>query len=87
VGLVVFGLVMLSAWPAIALRRYWQDQKFDNPRGLARFTAVGSWVELSIFMYFAYLAISEMILALVWSRLLANFGLRGCLRSRQFLCY
>lgn len=64
VGLVVFGLVMLSAWPAIALRRYWQDKKFHDPRGLARFTAFGSWIELSIFLYFAYLAVSEMVLAL-----------------------
>jgi putative Mn2+ efflux pump MntP len=77
VGLVVFGLVMLSAWPAISLRRYWQDQKFDNPRGLARFTAVGSWVELSIFMYFAYLAISEMILALGVEPIISEFWIAG----------
>lgn len=64
VGLVVFGLVILSAWPAIALRQYWQDQKFKDPTGLARFTAIGSWIELTIFMYFAYLAVSEMLLAL-----------------------
>ena len=77
VGFVVFGLVMLSAWPAIALRRYWQDQKFDNPIGLARFTAVGSWVELSIFLYFAYLAISEMILALGVKPIMSEFWIAG----------
>jgi putative Mn2+ efflux pump MntP len=64
VGFVVFGLVMLSAWPAIVLRQHWIDHKFDDPRGLARFTAIGSWVELSIFLYFAYLAVSEMLIAL-----------------------
>jgi putative Mn2+ efflux pump MntP len=64
VGLVVFSLVMLSAWPALVLRRHWQEKKFDDPRGLARFTAIGSWVELSIFLYFAYLAVSEMVIAL-----------------------
>jgi hypothetical protein len=79
VGFVVFGLVMLSAWPAITLRRYWQDQKFDNPRGLARFTAVGSWVELSIFLYFAYLAISEMILALGVEPIISEFWIAGIL--------
>jgi len=64
VGLVVFGLVMLSAWPAIALRRHWQANRFDNPQGLAWFTVIGSWIELSIFLYFAYLAVSEMLIAL-----------------------
>jgi len=64
VGLVVFGLVMLSAWPAIALRKYWQENKFTNPQGLAQFTTIGSWVELSIFLYFAYLAVSEMAVTL-----------------------
>ncbi|ASC69531.1 manganese efflux pump MntP [Halomicronema hongdechloris C2206] len=64
VGVVVFGLVMLSAWPAIALRRHWQANRFDNPQGLAWFTVIGSWIELSIFLYFAYLAVSEMLIAL-----------------------
>lgn len=79
VGLVVFGLVMLSAWPAIALRRYWQDKKFNDPRGLARFTAIGSWVELSIFLYFAYLAVSEMMLALGVYPAISEFLVAGIL--------
>ena len=77
VGLVVFGLVMLSAWPAIVLRRRWVDNKFDDPRGLARFTAIGSWLELSIFLYFAYLAISEMLLALGVQPLMSEFYIAG----------
>ncbi len=77
VGLVVFGLVMLSAWPAIALRRHWQENKFDDPRGLARFTAIGSWIELSIFLYFAYLAISEMIVALGVQPAISEFFIAG----------
>jgi len=77
VGFVVFGLVMLSAWPAIALRRYWQDKKFNDPRGLARFTAIGSWVELSIFLYFAYLAVSEMVLALGVQPVASEFLIAG----------
>ena len=79
VGFVVFGLVMLSAWPAIVLRQYWQEQKFDNPQGLARFTTAGSWVELSIFLYFAYLAISEMLLALGVSPIISEFWIAGIL--------
>lgn len=77
VGLVVFGLVMLSAWPAIMLRRYWRDQKFNDPRGLARFTAFGSWIELSIFLYFAYLAVSEMALALGVQAVASEFLIAG----------
>lgn len=77
VGFVVFGLVMLSAWPAIALRRHWQENKFDDPKGLARFTAIGSWVELSIFLYFAYLAVSEMIVALGVHPIINEFVIAG----------
>jgi putative Mn2+ efflux pump MntP len=77
VGFIVFGLVMLSAWPALVLRRYWQEQKFNNPQGLAQFTAVGSWVELSIFLYFAYLAISEMLLALGVQAIISEFWIAG----------
>ncbi|MGF1570027.1 MAG: hypothetical protein ACFCVD_18485 [Nodosilinea sp.] len=77
VGLVVFSLVMLSAWPAIGLRRRWQETKFDDPRGLARFTAIGSWVELAIFIYFAYLAISEMIIALGVQPAISEFLIAG----------
>jgi putative Mn2+ efflux pump MntP len=77
VGLVVFGLVMLSAWPAIALRRHWQDNKFKDPRGLARFTAIGSWIELSIFLYFAYLAVSEMLVALGVHPFISEFWIAG----------
>ncbi|NEQ46365.1 MAG: hypothetical protein F6K00_23605 [Leptolyngbya sp. SIOISBB] len=77
VGFVVFGLVMLSAWPAIVLHQYWQEQKFDDPKGLARFTTLGSWVELSIFLYFAYLAISEMILALGVQPIISEFLIAG----------
>lgn len=77
IGLVVFGLVMLSAWPAIQLRRYWQEKKFDNPEALARFTAIGSWVELTIFLYFAYLAVSEMVLALGVSPVISEFIIAG----------
>lgn len=77
VGFVVFGMVMLSAWPAIALRRYWQSKEFDNPRGLARFTAIGSWIELSIFLYFAYLAVSEMVLALGFHPIVSEFIIAG----------
>jgi hypothetical protein len=79
IGIVVFGLVMLSAWPAIRLRRYWQEQKFEDPRGLARFTATGSWVELSIFLYFAYLAVSEMILAIGIHPIINEFIIAGIL--------
>ncbi len=77
VGFVVFGLVMLSAWPAIALRRHWQENRFDNPKGLARFTAIGSWVELSIFLYFAYLAVAEMIVALGVHPIINEFFIAG----------
>lgn len=77
VGIVVFGLVMLSAWPAIWLRRRWQSKKFDDPRGLARFTAIGSWIEISIFLYFAYLAISEMIVALGVRPAISEFIIAG----------
>ena len=77
VGFVVFGLVMLSAWPAIVLRRHWLEHKFDDPRGLARFTAIGSWVELSIFLYFAYLAISEMVVALGVEPFISEFVIAG----------
>lgn len=77
IGLVVFSLVMLSAWPAIRLRRFWQEKKFDNPYGLARFTAIGSWVELSIFLYFAYLAVSEMVLALGVRPVISEFAIAG----------
>lgn len=77
VGFVVFGLVMLSAWPALVLRRHWLEHKFDDPRGLARFTAIGSWVELSIFLYFAYLAISEMVVALGVEPLISEFVIAG----------
>lgn len=77
IGIVVFGLVMLSAWPALRLRRYWLEQKIDNPMGLARFTAIGSWVELGIFLYFAYLAVSEMILALGVQPMLNEFAIAG----------
>ena len=77
VGLVVFGLVMLSAWPAIVLRRYWQENKFEDARGLAWFTAIGSWIELSIFLYFAYLAVSEMIVALGVQPFISEFLIAG----------
>ncbi|NEQ96408.1 MAG: hypothetical protein F6K30_06745 [Cyanothece sp. SIO2G6] len=77
VGLVVFGLVMISAWPALALRHHWQQNKFDDPRGLARFTAIGSWIELSIFLYFAYLAISEMVVALGVQLFISEFLIAG----------
>lgn len=77
IGIVVFSLVMLSAWPAIRLRRYWQEKKFEDPRGLARFTAMGSWVELSIFLYFAYLAVSEMVLALGVQPMISEFAIAG----------
>lgn len=77
VGFVVFGLVMLSAWPAVVLRRHWQENKFDDPRGLARFTAIGSWVELSIFLYFAYLAVSEMAIALGVQPVISEFLIAG----------
>jgi hypothetical protein len=77
IGVVVFGLVMLSTWPALQLRRYWKEKKFDNPEGLARFTAIGSWVELSIFLYFAYLAVSEMVLALGVQPLISEFAIAG----------
>ncbi|MEM6521463.1 MAG: hypothetical protein AAF722_19280 [Cyanobacteria bacterium P01_C01_bin.70] len=79
VGSIVFGLVILSAWPAIALRHYWQNQKFDNPRGFARFTTVGFWVELSIFLYFAYLAVAEMLLTLGLPPLANEFLISGLL--------
>jgi hypothetical protein len=79
VGMVVFGLVMLSAWPAILLRRYWLTNQFNDPRGLARFTMVGAWIELSIFLYFAYLAISEMLLALGIHPALNEFLVAGLL--------
>lgn len=81
VGLIVFGLVMLSAWPALLLRRYWQENRLDNPRGLARFTTAGAWLEISIFLYFAYLAVSEMLLALGVSLVLNEFLLAGLLGS------
>lgn len=81
VGFVVFGLVMLSAWPAIALRNYWQAKKFNNPRGLARFTMIGSWVELSIFLYFAYLAVSEMLVALGVHPVISEFAIAGIFSS------
>jgi hypothetical protein len=77
VGLVVFTLVMLSAYPAILLRRHWQEHKFDDPHGLARFTTIGSWVELSIFLYFAYLAVSEMIIALGVEPFMSEFLIAG----------
>lgn len=77
VGFVVFGLVMLSAWPAIMLRRYWQANPHADPRGLARFTAIGSWVELTIFLYFAYLAIAEMLVALGIEPLINEFVIAG----------
>ncbi|MGB3496042.1 MAG: manganese efflux pump [Elainellaceae cyanobacterium] len=77
VGLVVFSLVMLSAWPAIALRRRWQQKKFRDPRGLAQFTAIGSWIELSIFLYFAYLAVSEMVIALGVQPVISEFIIAG----------
>lgn len=77
VGFVVFGLVMLSAWPAITLHRYWQDNNFDDSQGLARFTAIGSWIELSIFLYFAYLAVSEMFVALGVQPLISEFLIAG----------
>ncbi|MEO1093545.1 MAG: manganese efflux pump [Cyanobacteria bacterium J06638_28] len=81
VGFVVFGLVMLSAWPAIALRNYWQTEKFNNPHGLARFTMIGSWVELSIFLYFAYLAVSEMLVALGIHPIISEFAIAGIFSS------
>ncbi|PSN17658.1 hypothetical protein C7271_16585 [filamentous cyanobacterium CCP5] len=77
VGVVVFGLVMLSAWPAIALHRYWKANKFTDPQGLARFTAIGSWIELSIFLYFAYLAVSEMVVALGVRPAISEFLIAG----------
>jgi len=77
VGFIVFGLVMLSAWPALLLRRRWLDKKAGNPRQLARFTAIGSWLELGIFLYFAYLAISEAILALGVEKVVSEFLLAG----------
>ena len=77
VGLVVFSLVLLSAWPAILLRRYWQENKFEDPRGMARFTTIGSWIELSIFLYFAYLAVSEMIIALGVKPFTSEFLIAG----------
>jgi hypothetical protein len=77
VGIVVFGLVMLSAWSAIALRRYWLSNQFTDPRGLARFTMIGAWVELSIFLYFAYLAISEMVLAFGVQPAISEFLVAG----------
>ncbi|MGK7888919.1 MAG: hypothetical protein AB4042_06260, partial [Leptolyngbyaceae cyanobacterium] len=77
VGLVVFGLVMLSAWPALALRHHWQQNQFDNPRGLAQFTTIGSWIELSIFLYFAYLAVSEMVVALGVQPVVSEFLIAG----------
>ena len=64
VGFIVFGLVMLSAWPALLLRQYWRDNQIDDPRGLARFTTIGAWIEIGIFLYFAYLAMLETVLAL-----------------------
>jgi putative Mn2+ efflux pump MntP len=79
VGFVVFGLVMLSAWPAIVLRRHWLEHRFDDPRGLARFTAIGSWLELSIFLYFAYLAIAEMLIALGMTPAINEFVVAGVL--------
>ncbi|MEB3230827.1 MAG: hypothetical protein VKJ64_07450 [Leptolyngbyaceae bacterium] len=77
VGLVVFGLVMISAWPALALRHHWLQNKFEDPRGLARFTAIGSWVELSIFLYFAYLAVLEMAIALGVHAFISEFLIAG----------
>lgn len=77
VGFVVFGLVMLSAWPAIVLHNYWKQNKFDDPRGLAQFTMIGSWIELSIFLYFAYLAISEMVVALGVHPAVSEFLIAG----------
>jgi hypothetical protein len=77
VGMVVFGLVMLSAWPAIILRRHWQEQKYDDPKGLARFTAIGCWLELSIFLYFAYLAVAEMLVALGIHPVINEFVIAG----------
>ena len=77
VGLVVFGLVMLSAWPAIVLRRYWQENRFKDARGLAWFTVIGSWIELSIFLYFAYLAVSEMVVALGVHPAISEFLIAG----------
>ncbi len=79
VGFVVFGLVMLSAWPAIALRRRWQAHEFKDPQGLARFTTIGSWVELGIFLYFAYLAISEMLVTLGVRPVISEFAIAGVL--------
>ena len=77
VGLVVFSLVLLSAWPAILLRRYWQENKFEDPCGLARFTTIGSWIELTIFLYFAYLAVCEMIIALGVQPFMSEFLIAG----------
>ena len=77
IGIVVFGLVMLSTWPALRLRRYWKEQKFESPRGLARFIAIGSWIELSIFLYFAYLAVSEMALVLGVHPIISEFIIAG----------
>lgn len=81
VGLVVFGLVMLSAWPALVLRRRWQNDEFKNPQGLARFTAVGAWLELIIFIYFAYLAVLEMAIALGAQLAISEFWLAGILST------
>jgi len=77
VGLVVFGLVMLSAWPALVLRQRWQNGQFKDPRGLARFTTLGAWLELSIFIYFAYLAVLEMAIALGANLAISEFWLAG----------
>jgi hypothetical protein len=79
VGLVVFGLVMLSAWPAIAIRRRWQARQFKDPQSLARFTTIGSWIELGIFLYFAYLAISEMLVTLGVKPVISEFAIAGVL--------
>lgn len=79
VGFVVFGLVMLGAWPALLLRKYWCDNRIRDPRGLARFTAIGAWIEIGIFLYFAFLALLEMAIALGVQPAMSEFFLAGIL--------
>lgn len=79
VGSVVFGLVLLSAWPALLLRKYWCSNQISDPRGLAYFTTIGAWIEISIFLYFAFLALLEMARALGILTAIDEFLLAGAL--------
>lgn len=93
VGVVVFALVLASAYPAILLRRRWAARETAHAPRLAAFYAMASLGEIAIFSFFALLAFVQSLRAakfeisspVLWVMWLISCGIVALFFGRRVL--